>query len=283
MLRLSALICMAVSASVLATMLAYRLMVDLRRLVTIIRRDTKDALHALYLFTPLPQLIRMLALPWLVTMVVLWGLLPLSLWCFVVPLSCVAPLWWLKRLRLIRARRFITQLPDMLALLSAGLKSGVPLLANFNMLANEVATPMREEIKVILRQLRLGQPLAEALDAWLERLPSRDLEQVILALKLGQHSGGQQARILGRLADTMRRKQQLQLKIVALTAQGRIQGKVMVALPLLIIVALYLIERPTMLALSQHPLGWFSLAVLMLLLAFGYFLVRQQVNVEIPL
>lgn len=283
MLRLVALICIAVGAAVLAAMLVHRLVVDLHRFVTIVRRDADEALNALYLFIPLTQLIRTLALPWLVVMVLLWYLLPLSLWFAVVPLSCIAPLWWLKRLRRIRAQRFTSQLPDMLALLSAGLKSGVPLLANFNMLANEVATPMRDEIKVILRQLRLGQPLAEALDAWLVRLPSRDLEQVVVALKLGQHSGGQQARILAQLAETMRRKQQLQLKIIALTAQGRMQGKVMVALPLLMIAVLYLIERPTMLALSQHPLGWISLAVLLILLTVGYFLVRRQVKVEIPL
>lgn len=283
MLRLIAFTCIALSASVLAGMLAHRLVGDLQRFVTIVRRDTNEALNALYLFIPLPQLIRILALPWLLAMAVLWYFLPLTLWAAVVPLSCTAPLWWLKRLRRIRAQRFTAQLPDMLALLSAGLKSGVPLLANFNMLANEIDAPMRDEIKVILRQLRLGQPLAEALDAWLVRLPSRDLEQVIVALKLGQHSGGQQARILAQLAETMRRKQQLQLKIIALTAQGRMQGKVMVALPLLMIAALYLIERPTMLALSQHPLGWISLAVLLILLAVGYYLVRQQVKVEIPL
>lgn len=283
MLRLSAFMCAAACATILAAMLAHRLAGDLSRFLTMIRKDTYEALNALYLFTPLPQLIRMLALPWLVAIAVLGYLLPLGVWVAVVPLSCIAPLWWLKRLRRIRANRFVSQLPDMLALLSAGLKSGVPLLANLNMLANEVAAPMRDEIKVLLRQLRLGQPLAEALDAWLVRLPSRDLEQVILALKLGQHSGGQQARVLARLAETMRRKQQLQLKIIALTAQGRMQGKVMVTLPLLMIAALYLIERPTMLALSRHPLGWVSVVVLIMLLAVGYFLVRQQVKVEIPL
>lgn len=283
MLRVIALGCMGLGAALLTIVIAHRALGDLQRLLAMLRRDTDAALQALYLFIPLTQWVRMLAIPWLCVVALLGYLLPLSVWLVVVPVSCIAPLWVLQRLRKHRAQRFCQQLPDMLALLSAGLKSGVPLLANFNMLANEVAAPMRDELKVMLRQLRLGQTLPEILDDWLVRLPSRDLEQVVLAIKLGQHSGGQQAQILARLAETMRRKQQLQLKVMALTAQGRMQGKVMVALPLLIIGALYLIEQNTMVALSQHLLGWVSGGILLMLLSVGYYLVRKQVNVEVPI
>lgn len=282
MLRVLALGCAGLGVSLLSIVVVHRALSDLQRLLVMLRRDTDAALQAIYLFIPLTQWVRMLMLPWLCAVALLGYLLPLKLWLVVVPVSCIAPLWILQRVRKRRAQRFRQQLPDMLALLSAGLKSGVPLLANFNMLANEVATPMRDELKVMLRQLRLGQTLPEILDDWLVRLPSRDLEQVVLAIKLGQHSGGQQAQILARLAETMRRKQQLQLKVMALTAQGRMQGKVMVALPVLIIGALYLIERPTILALSRHLLGWVTAGVLLMLLGIGYYLVRKQVNVEVP-
>lgn len=283
MFRILGLLFAALGVAILITMLTWRSMHDLQRVFQMVRRDANAALSALYLFIPLTQLARMLVLPWLCLMAVLWYLLPWAIWLVLAPLITFSPFWFLQRLRRQRAQRFNQQLPDMLALLSAGLKSGVPLVANFTMLAQEIASPMRDEVTVLLRQLRLGQTLSEALDDWLLRLPSRDLEQVVLAIKLGQHSGGQQAQILARLADTMRRKQQLQLKVMALTAQGRMQGKVMVCLPLLMIAALYMIERPTIVALGQHPLGWISGLLLIMLLAVGYYLVRQQVKVEVPL
>lgn len=193
------------------------------------------------------------------------------------------PWWLLSNLRARRQRAFHQQLPDALLLLSSGLRSGRALTTAIQVLCKEMPAPLAQEFTLLQRQVRLGQTLETALDALFLRLPSVDLERVIVALKLAQESGGQQAALLEQLSVTMRSKQQLQQRIIALTAQGRLQGKVMTALPLLMGGALWLIEKPTMLALSRHPVGWIAGIGILMLLAGGYWVIRKQVHIEVPL
>lgn len=255
---------------------------DLRRLLESMESQTEQRLAELFLFIPLRKLALALLLPWCVAFAVLALWLPAAFWWPTMLASWVVPAWYLRRLRARRQRKFVQQLPDTLMLLSSGLKSGVPLIANLQLVVRESGKPMSDEIAVLLRQIRLGESFAKVVDDWLTRMPSQDLERVVIALKLAQQSGGQQALILTRLAQTMRAKQQLQLKVEALTAQGRMQGKVMSLLPLLMVAALYVLEQPTMLALAAHPLGWGSGAVLLMLLCTGYYLIRLQVRIEVP-
>lgn len=255
---------------------------DLTRLLGTVESRTERRLAELFLFIPLRKLALALLMPWCVVFACLALWLPAVIWWPIMLASWILPAWFLKRLRTRRQRSFVQQLPDTLMLISAGLKSGVPLIANLHMVVRESPKPMRDEIAVVLRQIRLGESFAKVVDDWLLRMPSLDLERVVIALKLAQQSGGQQALILTRLAQTMRAKQQLQLRVEALTAQGRMQGKVMSLLPLLMVAALYAIEKPTMLALAAHPLGWISGFVLLMLLAIGYYLIRLQVRIEVP-
>lgn len=255
---------------------------DAGRLFGSMRDGTEQRLAELFLFIPLRRLAMALLIPWLLLFSVLALWLPAIIWWPAMLASWMIPGWYLHWLRKRRQRIFVQQLPDTLTLIASGLKSGVPFIANLQMVSRESGKPMRDEIAVLLRQLRLGESFAGALDQWLLRMPSLDLERVVIALKLAQQSGGQQAMLLTRLANTMRAKQQLQLRVEALTAQGRMQGKVMSMLPLLMVVALFVIEKPTMLALASHPLGWFSALALLVLLVIGYYLITLQVRIEVP-
>lgn len=255
---------------------------NLRHLLNTMRYGTEQRLAELFLFIPLRKLAMALLIPWLLLFLLLAIWLPAVIWWPLMFSSWVLPAWYLHWLRQRRHRIFVQQLPDTLTLIASGLKSGVPLIANLQMVARESGKPMRDEVSVLLRQIRLGESFAKVLDDWLHRMPSLDLEPVVIALKLAQQTGGQQAIILTKLANTMRAKQQLQLRVEALTAQGRMQGKVMSLLPLLMVTALYAIETPTMLALAAHPLGWFSALALLILLAVGYYLITLQVRIEVP-
>lgn len=249
-----------------------------------LQQQAQRSLSELFLFTPLRDLLSGWLALWMtatVTMALATQSLVMTLVSIVV--FALLPLYWFKRLKIRRANAFYHQLPDALLLLSSSLRSGSPLLASLQLLAREMPAPLCQEFTLLTRRLRLGQPFAKALDEVLTRLPSVDLERVVIALKLAYESGGQQADLLEQLSLTMRSKQQLQQRVVALTAQGRLQGKVMTALPLLMAVALWFIEKPTMQALAAHPIGWVSAAALLSLLAAGYWVVQKLVHIEVPL
>lgn len=243
-----------------------------------------QSLSELFLFMPARSLLSRIALL-AVGFAVLMGLLSnnvlLAVMCGI--MGWLMPWCLLRNLRARRQRAFHQQLPDALLLLSSGLRSGRALTTAIQVLCKEMPAPLAQEFTLLQRQVRLGQTLETALDALFLRLPSVDLERVIIALKLAQESGGQQAALLEQLSVTMRSKQQLQQRIIALTAQGRLQGKVMTALPVLMGAALWLIEKPTMLALSRHPVGWAAGIAIVALLAGGYWVIRKQVHIEVPL
>ncbi|RUO34600.1 hypothetical protein CWE14_00950 [Aliidiomarina soli] len=182
-----------------------------------------------------------------------------------------------------RSQQFLQQLPDALVLIKAGLESGNALLANLQMVQKESTAPLQDEIAMLLAQLRLGHSIDECMQDWLKRMPLADLERVVVALKLAQQHGGQQARVLRQLADSMQAKQILQRRVAALASQGKMQAKVMTGLPILMLLALAALETPTMLALSRHPLGWLSFAVLMLMLSTGYWLIRKLTRLQVIL
>ncbi|RUO25349.1 hypothetical protein CWE09_01025 [Aliidiomarina minuta] len=249
-----------------------------------LQQQAQRSLSELFLFTPLRDLLTGWLIFWItatVFMVLVTQSLVLSL-CSMIAFA-LFPLYWFKRFKKRRASAFYQQLPDALLLLSSSLRSGSPLLSSLQLLAREMPAPLSQEFTLLVRRLRLGEPFSATLDELLQRLPSVDLERVVIALKLAHESGGQQADLLEQLSLTMRSKQQLQQRVVALTSQGRLQGKVMTALPLLMAIALWFMEKPTMQALAVHPLGWISAAVLLVLLAAGYWVVHKLVHIEVPL
>lgn len=182
-----------------------------------------------------------------------------------------------------RAEQVVSQLPDALVMIAAGLESGQGLLANLQQLQQESDPPLQTDVAQLLAQLRLGEALETSLRQWHIKVPRPELEAVISALQLAQHHGGQQGRVLRQLAKSMQTKQILRRRVAALSAQGRMQAKVMTGLPFLLLVALYFIERPTIVALSQHPLGWWSATALVLMLSCGYWFIRRQTTLTVYL
>ncbi|MGX5914412.1 type II secretion system F family protein [Aliidiomarina sp. Khilg15.8] len=249
-----------------------------------LEQHAANSLSELFVFMPVRSLGRNILLFALGIAAVVW-LATGNMLSGIVSGGCalLMPWWLLRKLRRRRVESFHHQLPDALLLLSSSLRSGRALTASLQVICKEMPTPVAQEFTLVQRQVRIGQPLGKALDALFMRMPSIDLERVVIALKLAQESGGQQAGLLEQLSVTMRTKQQLQQRVLALTAQGRLQGKVMTALPLLMGSALWLIEKPTMQALSQHPLGWITTVVIILLLSAGYWVIRRLVQIEVPL
>lgn len=249
-----------------------------------VEQQTAQSLNELFLFMPVRVLLVRIGISAMgfAVIIAIFSRSP-SLAIASAVMTLVTPWWLLSMQRARRRALFYQQLPDALLLLTSSLRSGRALSAGIQILCKEMEAPLAQEFTLVQRQMRLGQSLEGALNALFVRMPSVDLERVIIALKLAQESGGQQAVLLEQLSVNMRSKQQLQRRIMALTAQGRLQGKVMTALPLLMAGALWFIEKPTMLVLSQHPLGWITAVVILLLLAGGYWVIRKQVHIEVPL
>lgn len=180
---------------------------------------------------------------------------------------------WLARRRLAQLRK---QMPDMMALLAAGLRAGAALSAVLPRAADDLAAPMRDELRLLERERRLGATLDQALARLELRIPLEETKLLVSVLRLGAQAGGGIATALDAQAMLLRRRLLLESKIGALTAQARLQAWVMGLLPFGVLAAMVWID-PSLAALYfDTPVGWALLAtVAMLQLAGGWSILRM--------
>jgi tight adherence protein B len=187
-------------------------------------------------------------------------------------------------LRFLRKRRIdraIEQMPDALAAISSGMKSGQSLQQAMETVVSFEKGPIAQEMLLFLRELRVGVGFNEALDNFYEHLPRTEVQLMVAAMKIARETGSNLAETLERIAATLRAKMQMEGKIKSLTAQGKLQGLVMAALPLFIGLALSRMEPKAMSYMFTTWYGWVTMAVIIIMDVIGYVIIRKIVSIDV--
>jgi len=184
-------------------------------------------------------------------------------------------------LRTRRSKHFEKQLPDALLLVSGAMRAGASLTVAMEGMVKEQRPPLSQEFELMLREQRLGVDFDTALRNMEARLPMPDFVMVVSGMRISREVGGNLADILETLADTLRRKHQMEGKIEALTAQGKMQGIVMTGLPLFLMLILTKMEPEAMAPLYDTWYGWATLAVVAVLLSIGYLAIRKITTIDV--
>ena len=205
-------------------------------------------------------------------------------WVFVL-LSFVVvfqfPKLYFKLLEGKRAQAINTALPDALAQISGSMRAGTTFISAVQSMVEEQNGPISQEFALMLREIRLGARLEEAMDNLGERVQTEEMDLVISAALIAQDLGGNLAEILSRLSDNLRRKMAMEGKIKSLTAQGVLQGYVVTALPFIILLALLIIEPEATQPIFSGLLGWVFLIVICSLQLVGGIVIRKIVSIDI--
>ena len=184
-------------------------------------------------------------------------------------------------LRRRRMQRFEQQLPDALMMLSGGLRAGVGLNAAMQQLVAEAHAPLVQEFTLMLREQRLGVTLEQSLNNLARRMPTQTTVLVVSAMRIASDTGGGLAETLERTAHTIRSRLQMEGKIAALTAQGKLQAWVVSLLPLLLMLILNHMEPAAMSYLWHTRLGWATLAGIALLESLGIYVIRRIIAIDV--
>jgi tight adherence protein B len=196
-------------------------------------------------------------------------------------LVIVSPTLAYRWLRARRRQALVRQLPDVAAALAAALRAGLSLSHALEQVVKFQPRPSSQEFSLMLREHRLGIPLDKALWALAHRVDTRDFHLLVSTLGIARDLGGGLAEALERFSSMLRRRLALEDRIRALTAQGRLQGAIMGALPILLGGVLMMMEPESMLLLFREPIGWAICAVVVALEAVGFVLIRKIVNIEV--
>lgn len=185
------------------------------------------------------------------------------------------------RLSHVRRQRFAQQLPDAMMLVAGGIRAGASMTLALRQMAAELPAPGGQEFELMLRELRLGVTLDDALLNLERRMACDDLRLFGAAVRIANESGGNLAETLERLADTIRKKIALEEKIVALTSQGRMQGWVMVCLPFGVACALFALEPDSMAPLIHTWQGLVVCALVAVLELVGLMFIRRIMAIDV--
>ena len=236
----------------------------------------------LLLFVDMDRLFRANLLLCLVACALVW-LLTGSLFLVLVSVALLGalPSLLIAHLGAQRRKQFARQLPDAMMLIGGAVRAGASMTLALRQMASELPAPGGQEFDLLLRELRLGVTLDDALFSLEKRMGCDDLRLFGAAVRIANESGGNLAETLERLADTMRKKMALEDKVMALTSQGRMQGWVMVVLPLGVGAALFAIQPDAMAPLIHSWQGWVTCGVVAILEVVGLLFIRRIMAIDI--
>ena len=103
----------------------------------------------------------------------------------------------------------------------------------------------------------------------------------VTAVTVVRQLGGNLSEILTRLGQTLREKQVIEDKISSLTAQGRLQARIVGLLPIALLVVMLRLEPQAMRLLYTTIQGWATLLVLVVLELVGILVLRRVVRVDV--
>lgn len=179
-----------------------------------------------------------------------------------------------------RRQAFEAQLPDVLQLMTNALRSGYALPQALDAVATQASEPARSEFERVNFESRVGVDLGESLRAMADRMQSVSFGWVVAALEINREVGGELAKVLTTLGTTIRERQQLDRQIKTLTAEGRISAYVLTALPIIVGVAMALLNPGYFEPLWTFP-GPQILIGAVALLGAGWIWMRSMIKAEI--
>ena len=182
----------------------------------------------------------------------------------------------IKRSRRITA--FNAGLPDAIDMIARSLRAGHSMVASISIVAEHAVQPVSTEFAEVFRKQNFGLPLRDALTHLLERVPSQDLRVLVTAILVQKDTGGNLAEILDRTVRVIRERLRIQGEIRTHTAQGRMTGWILCALPVVMLVLINIVNPGYSSVLFHDPFGRHLLYAGGVLLALGAFVIRQIVN-----
>jgi len=180
-----------------------------------------------------------------------------------------------------RLNAFTSKFPDAIELLVRGLRSGLPVTETLGIVSSEVPGPVGEEFKLVSERIRIGKTMEDALQDTADRLGTPEFQFFCITLAIQRETGGNLAETLSNLADVLRKRAQMKLKIRAMSSESKASAYIVGALPFIVFgliwwinpgyIGKFFIDERLMVA-GMFGLFWMSV---------GAFIMAKMVSFEI--
>jgi tight adherence protein B len=180
-----------------------------------------------------------------------------------------------------REATFLSQLPDVLQLLSGSLQAGYGFMQAIDTVAKEATPPASIEFSRVLAESRLGMPVEDALNAMADRVGGEDFRWVVLAINIQRQVGGNLAALLSTVANTLREREMVRRQIKVLSAEGRLSAIILVALPFVLAGYISVVNPGYISRLFEETVGKIMIAGGMVLMGIGILWLRKIIKIDV--
>ena len=180
-----------------------------------------------------------------------------------------------------RLNAFNSKFPDAIELLVRGLRSGLPVTETLGVVSSEIPGPVGSEFKGVVERIRIGRTMEEALQETADRLGTPEFQFFVITLAIQRETGGNLAETLSNLADVLRKRAQMKLKIKAMSSESKASAYIVGSLPFIVFILIYWVN-------PAYVSGFFSEDRLivaglggMVWMSIGAFIMAKMVSFEI--
>ncbi len=141
-----------------------------------------------------------------------------------------------------RIKMFNAKFPDAIELLVRGLRSGLPVTETMSVVAQEVPGPVGVEFRSVVDKMKIGRAMDVALQDTAERLGTPEFQFFCITLAIQRETGGNLAETLSNLADVLRKRGQMKLKIRAMSSESKASAYIIGSLPFIVFALIWVIN-----------------------------------------
>ena len=191
------------------------------------------------------------------------------------------PLLYLVRKRKKRIKVLVRQLPDVFDLMSQALRAGHALAGAIQLISEQLPDPIAKEFARVFHEQNLGIKVEEALLNMAKRVDQMDVRFFVTAVLIQRQTGGDLAEVLDKIGAVIRDRVQLLGTVQALTAEGRMSGWVLLALPVVVFAASFVVNPTYAHVLIDTPTGRMMLGTAIAMDLMGMAMIKKIVNIKV--
>ena len=180
-----------------------------------------------------------------------------------------------------RINKFNSNFPDAIELMVRGLRSGLPITETLGIVAGEIPGPVGIEFRMVSDKMKIGRTMEAALQETADRLGTAEFQFFVITLAIQRETGGNLAETLSNLADVLRKRAQMKLKIRAMSSESKASAYIVGSLPFVVFTLVWMIN-------PHYMQGFFTDQRLMVAgvggmiwMGIGALIMAKMVNFEI--
>ncbi len=145
-----------------------------------------------------------------------------------------------------RVNKFTVKFPDAIELLVRGLRSGLPISETMGVVGAEVDGPVGEEFRAVADKMKIGRSMDAALQDTADRLGTPEFQFFVITIAIQRETGGNLAETLANLANVLRQRAQMKLKIRAMSSESKASAYIVGSLPFIVFTLIWFINASYM-------------------------------------